>query len=282
MKKTYFILLILYITNYTYAQNELEDEVGETVGIWEIQNGALKTNNSYNDDKGTVYWNYFTTVLPNDLINKYVVRFRLYTDGIQEDLGGFNSMDESNKHWTVEFDVADMDFSNQDPLYIQEYQHTLIHEFGHLICLNASQMQPSDDEYQDDSKGYLTSEGYAIKGSYLDKYITAFWPIDLLNKWDKIDAIKSQNRKGKKLVDFYFDHEEDFVSDYACESPEEDFAESWTFFILDDINVPTNLKEDKVIFFHQFPELVEYRKKIRAKLKILPPNYLKTYMANQD
>ncbi|ANQ48605.1 hypothetical protein MY04_1228 [Flammeovirga sp. MY04] len=283
MKKIYCLtlLFLLSINCSLQAQKELDDEVGETIGIWTINNGGLITNDKYNDKEGKKYWSYIMSVLPHDLINEYVVRFRLYTDGIQDDLGGFNSMSESNKEWTIEFDIADMDLNSENPDYVEDYQHTLIHEFGHLISLNASQMQPTEDEYQDDSKGYLTSEGYAIKGSYMDKYIKAFWGDDILFEWDKIAAIKNENKRVRKLQNFYYKYDNEFVSDYACESPEEDFAESWTFFVLCDISEPKNVKEDKVIFFHQFPELVEYRKKIRSKLKMIPNNYLERYMAKE-
>ncbi|WP_052444472.1 putative zinc-binding metallopeptidase [Flammeovirga sp. OC4] len=271
-----FILLFLSIN--VFAQKK----IGKDVGIWEVQKGEIITGSQYNNTLGVQYWNFINELLPHDLTKEYVHCFRIYTDGEEGDLGGMTLMNESNKDWQLEIDIADLNLEETDESKILDYQHTLIHEFGHLLTLNITQIEPTNDEYQDDTKGYLTSEGYARKDSYLQAFVTQFWPDEILFQWDKIDQMKNQKKKEKRLFDFYLDTPRSFVTDYAAESPEEDIAESWTYFVLDEIKSGNTIKEQKVAFFYNYPELVQYRDEIRTKLKFIPKNYLMSFRVKYE
>ncbi|GAB5524225.1 MAG: hypothetical protein Roseis2KO_20970 [Roseivirga sp.] len=261
----------------------IPQDVGTEVGRWQISLAELKPGNTPQDSLATRYWLQVKSLLPNDLLEEYVTSLRLYTDGPQEDLGGLNQLDESNKYWQLDLDTADINFHNLDSGFVLDYTHTLIHEFGHLLTLNATQVEPTEDMRQDDAKGYLTSEGYARKSSYLGKYVDRFWPMDFLMRWDKIDQIKNESRRADKLYTFYLENSERFVTDYAAENPEEDIAESWAFFVLSDKPVTNELKARKVLFFYQFEELVKMRNSIRSKITSLPTDYLNAYqIANND
>ncbi|AZQ62091.1 hypothetical protein EI427_07505 [Flammeovirga pectinis] len=270
------IYSLLYFITFSFTVVG-QEKVGTEIGLWAIKNGEIILNNNESDVIGIEYWSFITNTLPHEPIKQYITSFRLYTDGIQEDLGGMNSLNENNSEWQIELDVKDTDLSSHDEKVIIDYQHTLIHEFGHVLTLNASQIEPTDDQYQDNEKGYLTSEGYAKKGSYLDQYIKNFWKDDLLFRWDEIDKIRNERRKLKKLYDFYLLNIDQFVTDYAAETPEEDIAEAWTFFVLDTINKSNSIKEDKIMFFSKFPDLVSYREYIRKNLKIIPSDYLNNF-----
>lgn len=95
-----------------------------------------------------------------------------------------------------------------------------------------------------------------------------------MHRWDKIDNKWSQRRRLRLLYRFYLKQQDSFVTDYAAESPEEDISESWTFFVLSDKPRPNSVREKKVLFFYQFPELVKRRKVIRSNLPNIPLNYL--------
>ncbi|NME69883.1 putative zinc-binding metallopeptidase [Flammeovirga aprica] len=271
--KVSFFILCFFISYTTFGQKK----VGKDIGIWTIENGKLIENQTYDNTLGTKYWVFIKNLLPETMLNKYVKRLRIYTDGEEGDLGGMTQMNESNKDWQLEIDIADLSFEETDKKKIIDYQHTLIHEFGHLLTLNNTQVEPSEDEYQDESKGYLTSEGYAKKDSYLGLFVSKFWPNEILFQWDKIDMIRNQRKRENKLFDFYLNAPDMFVTDYAAESPEEDIAESWTYFVMDDIQEKGTLREQKVSFFYAFPELVAYREEIRKKLKYIPEDYLKSF-----
>jgi len=252
------------------------------VSTWSISAGKLAPNNLPTDELGRRYWDKMTKVLPKALLARYITSFRLYTDGPSEDLGGMSPLDDTNTVWEVDLDTADFNLHNTDSVFILDYTHTLIHEFGHLLTLNVEQVEPTEDKRQKDEKGYLTSEGYARKTSYLGQYVKQFWPEDFLNKWDKIDGIRKDSKRLDGFYDFYLNHENRFTTDYAAESPEEDIAESWTFFVLTDKPEASEIKRQKVLFFYQFPELVKLRDHIRSNVDFIPINYLELYMQAKE
>ena len=270
IKNISIIIATLTISINTIAQNE--------IGVWEIKEGTLITNDSLSySSMAQDYFNTINNTLPKDLIDKYVVSLRLFTDGKDGDLGGLNQMNESVYSWQFDLDTADVNIYSKDSIEILDYTHTLIHEYGHLLTLNPSQIELTDDMIQDDNKGYLTSEGYALKDSYLGIFVKQFWDDELLLEWDNIDNKKNENKRVKLLYEFYLSHRDNFVTDYAAESPEEDIAEAWTFFVLSDKPDTNTVKNQKVIFFYQFPELVEYRQKIRLNIKSIPISYLDSF-----
>ncbi|WP_281615222.1 putative zinc-binding metallopeptidase [Flammeovirga sp. SubArs3] len=261
-----FLILLLLPLLQVHAQKK---EIGKTLAVWEINNGSIKLDKgTVEDNKAKVYWEYMKKVLPNEFLDRYVVAFRLYTDGKEEDLGGMSPLDESNKNWQIELDYIDNDLTSNDSSMLEDMDHTIIHEFGHLLSLNIQQVEPTEDKYQDDERGYLTTEGYAKKDSYLGLYVAEFWKGDLLLEWDEI-AMKGSRRRQKFLLGFYDNYQDQFINDYAVESPEEDFAESWSYFILNEKNEATSIKDKKINFFYQFPDLVAYRTEMRQHLKSL-------------
>lgn len=254
-----------------------QEKIGNEIGVWDVKNGKLMANANVNFPVANKYWKQINYLLPSDLISEYVVSLRLFTDGRDEDLGGMNQMNDAVEQWQIDLDTADMRLFSKDSIEILDYTHTLIHEFGHLLSLNSSQVQLTQDEIEDCSKGYLTTEGYAIKGSYLEQFVEKFWNVRLLHEWRTIDRINRESRRVNRLYKFYLKHSDDFLTDYAAESPEEDIAESWTFFVLSDKPLPKSVKHEKVLFFYQFPQLVQYRKHIRSRIEFIPESYVLNY-----
>lgn len=251
---------------------------GTEIGTWQIVNGKIQASNE-SDSLARRYWNFLYDLLPNEPMNKYVVSLRLFTDGKDDALGGMRPLDRTNSRWQINLDTADVNPWTNDSIRRLDCLHTIVHEFGHVLTLNSSQIVITNDQFQDDSKGYLTSEGYAKKESYLNGFVDWFWGNDMLGLWDGIDAMRNERRKALYLQDFYYMYQDRFTTSYAAESPEEDLAESWTFFVLDDKPREQRIKHRKVRFFYQFPELVAYRQAIREKMGLLPVNYLKNYEA---
>ena len=257
--------MLLNISQLANAQHE--------VGVWNIKNGEIETANFEKDVLGVQYWETVSSILPNNLLDEYVVSLRLFSDGRNEDLGGMNQLDETVEFWQIDLDTADMNIFTKDSLKVLDYTHTLIHEFGHLLTLNTSQIELTDEKKEDPDRGYLTIEGYAIKGSYLSLFVNQFWRSNFLQEWDRISSKRNKKKKVDLLYDFYLNNADEFLTDYAAESPEEDIAESWTFFVLSDKPSQNEIKHQKIKFFYQFPELVEYRKEIRANIAFIPNSY---------
>jgi hypothetical protein len=104
--------------------------------------------------------------------------------------------------------------------------------------------------------------------SYINLYVSKFWTESLLYDWDKIkDKDFNEKKLEKKLFQFYKKNKNHFITDYAAESPEEDIAESWTHFVLNDKPLVNNTITDKKIsFFYNFPKLVAIRKEIKNSI----------------
>lgn len=135
----------------------------------------------------------------------------------------------------------------------KKYQlETMIHEFGHLFSLHYSQYESSDQTIETNQDNYLF--GFSDE-SYLKRFYLSFWK-------DVSEAIINETEMEAKMADdFYGANKQNFVSTYASTNPDEDFAESFRYFVftqVEDIN-PQNPADQKILFFYQFPELVGLR-----------------------
>lgn len=275
MKPTIYLSMIFLVISYLLftipACKVMEGEQ------WQINDGVLVLDNHQTDSKATIYWNHISTLLPKEILFKYVRSLKLFTDGKAGELGGMASLNPLNTEWELDIDTVDFNINNKDSIVILDYTHTLIHEFGHLLTLNPEQVVITDDKVQNDNLGYLTQEGYATQSSYLGQFVKQFWENALLEEWDEIERVRANGKRLKLLYDFYLANQQAFVTDYAAESPEEDIAESWTFFVLSDKPKLELVKYKKVNFFYNFPELVKYRQEIRSQLEFVPRDYLENY-----
>ena len=75
-----------------------------------------------------------------------------------------------------------------------------------------------------------------------------------------------ENIDADVAYDFYLQHEEDFVSDYAATNIGEDFAESFMTYVLEDDWSPRTPTGAKLAFFEEYPELAELRDQMRSAL----------------
>lgn len=137
----------------------------------------------------------------------------------------------------------------------------LIHEYGHLLTWNeanfvVSETCPDDQFY---FKPYW--ECYNTD-SYMNLYYHEF-----LKVYDE-QWLHAGNTTVEERLAFYETHKDSFITTYATLNPIEDIAESFSFFMLTPYNdSPQTVAEEKVNFFYQFPELVEYRAFVLKELK---------------
>ena len=61
---------------------------------------------------------------------------------------------------------------------------------------------------------------------------------------------------------FYAEYPDQFISEYAATNPVEDIAESWTEFVMRPKPIGTSIADKKVLFFYEYPELVQIRGEI--------------------
>ncbi len=213
----------------------------------------------------TKIWQYFITIIPlerRQSINHYII----FTDGVGGALASVEQTSDDVKHWMLSVDILD----SKNP---RELTYTLVHEFGHLLTLNANEVTPDkqvlsnpDNKqiYQQAAAScpqYMASNGCSQPDSYINLFFQKFWP-KIYPQWEKINAEKDQKNYLALLGQFYLNYSGQFVSDYAVTSPEEDIAETWARFVLGSKPAGKDIASQKVLFFYGFPELVDLRAQI--------------------
>ncbi|MFV0321374.1 MAG: hypothetical protein ACK5LE_03215 [Alphaproteobacteria bacterium] len=237
----------------------------DVIAFWDIKDGQfIEKPNEPKNDLGKQYWGIYYDIFPQDVIDRYIVSFALISDGIDGDLATVFLKDEkTNKDWVISIDPADTDLNNHNAQYIDSYLETFVHEFAHIISLNYDQVSPTENA---NYKGYANEEGFARKNSYIDLFFMGFWQGKIWQDWDTAYNYASEEERSLAIEELYHNNINNFVTGYAAENPEEDFAETFMFFILKDKPLGYVTKEQKILFFYQFPEFVRYRNHIREQI----------------
>ena len=255
------------LVTYTVTGEQLSDPIFETVPM------ELKQEQ---DDIATQrqIWNYFSALIPEQQ-RGMVSHYSVLTDGKDNLLAAVAQTYSDPSQWVLEVDIADAsDTAN--------LTFTMIHEFGHLLTLNESQVTPSMAvfDYPHDKKilnqevgkcpNYFPGEGCSNSDSYVNHFYQRFWS-DIYAEWSQIDQIDDERDYYEKMNQFYVQYEDRFVSQYATTNPAEDIAESWAYFVLAPKPDKTNIANQKVLFFYEHPELVELRAQILSRLCTIFP-----------
>jgi len=253
---------ITYLVRYTLIGDELKASVFNTVP--KSPEEEQKERAAYEE-----IWKYFTRLIPAKQ-REALKGFSIITDGKYNVLASVNQSSKDPHRWNLNVDIADA-----DPKTILTF--TLLHEYGHLLTLNAEQAaismpvydNPDDEDiYESEASAcpqYFTGEGCSNPDSYINKFFNRFWT-GFYTEWQVIDAETDEDSRFNMLDDFYATYQDQFLTDYAPTSPAEDIAESWTFFLLSPKPEPTSIADEKILFFYEYPELVELRMQILDRI----------------
>lgn len=248
----------VYLVTYYVSGNEIGDPYYETVS-------ADLKDDQEDTDRHQQIWDYFTEIIPVDA-RGVLAEYSIVTDGRDGTLAAVSQTYDDPALWALEVDIAD-----SDDYYNLTF--TLIHEFGHLLTLGPEQVPPSlavfnnpDDEdiyFAEASKcpRYFPGEGCANADSYVNAFYDAFWT-DIHDEWSDINLEEDEDAYYARLDEFYYNYEDQFLTSYAVTNPEEDIAESWTFFVVAPKPAGNTIAEEKILFFYQYPELVQLREEI--------------------
>jgi hypothetical protein len=157
----------------------------------------------------------------------------------------------ANTHWLLALGIGSYIFGD-DNQREQQLMHTSIHEFAHVKTANHQQAYPSQSGC---AQGELDSGQKCFEAdSYMTNFYNTFWEA-ILTEWQMDNEV------------YYQVHQEDFVTGYASSNFFEDFAESFTFFVLEENRRTGNTMADqKVNFFYNFSYWTEIRNTIRENL----------------
>ncbi len=227
-------------------------------------------------EKHRMIWNVFANLIPES--DRNVKEFLVTTDGVGEIGGGVERYSGNIHAWQLFFDVAD---AYPDGVFDEmEVTYTAIHEFGHIVTSNPDQIDMdaemvylSEEDYGEmyDAKQslcapeILVADGCAKYGSYINQFHLKFWT-DIESEWDEMQYIEDDDDFYQQSKLFYEKYQDRFVSVYSSTNIDEDIAESWTAFVLNDRPAGKTISEEKILFFYDYPELMKIREHIRNNL----------------
>lgn len=251
-----------YLVTYTVNGDQLSDPYFEDVS------NDLQDEQDDSASHGFV-WEYFTTLIPADE-RAFIAEYSITTDGVDNTLAAVVQTYNDPEKWALEVDILDISDT-------YNLTFTLVHEFGHLLTLNAEQVPPSirvfnnpdDQDILDRERAacpeYFPGEGCSTSDSYVNAFYDHFW-VNIYDEWDETNYAEDDDTYYEMLDDFYYKYEDQFVSSYAATTLEEDIAESWSFFVLAPKPQPSSIANKKVLFFYEYPELVQLREEILNNL----------------
>jgi hypothetical protein len=219
-------------------------------------------------------WDYFAALIPLEN-RRDLAEFSVMTDGPDNVLAAVAQTYTDPTLWELEVDIAD----SQDYYYLS---YTLVHEFAHLLTLGPDQVLPSEaifnnpennDIYLNEvsaCSNFFPGEGCANSGSYINQYYNQFWA-GIYEEWNAINLEEDDDIYYQRLDDFYYKYQDQFLTDYAATHPAEDIAEAFSFFVFSEMPAGDTIAGQKILFFYNYPELVDLRAHILSNLCLAFP-----------
>lgn len=204
-------------------------------------------------------WRVITTVYPDDaraLISHLVIYDGTTArDPDDRDVSAFvRPVDEGLTSWVLAVDPGFDDSA--------ELADTLVHELGHLLTLNARQV---DITHQDSPTCTTepTSHGCSLPGSIYDEYVHQAWDPAVLDEWWQLYDRSNGELSAAELTRFHQRHADHFVEEYAASDPEEDFAATFAAWCLGR-PAATPPVQRKLAFLDARPELAGMTQRCRV------------------
>jgi len=189
-------------------------------------------------------WSHVGRIIPDDILDD-VADFKVYRKPFSQEYAYVEPMNDAYDQWRFAMNARHPDGIDT------EFYSTIIHEIFHILSLNDNQIVTIWDDGKEFCRRegglLLNREGCVIEGTYLESFYEQFW-------------------EGRN----FSDRQADYVSWYAMESVEEDAAESFTHFVLEDLidsSEIESVRDEKIYFFRQFSDLVTMRNEIRQNIK---------------
>jgi hypothetical protein len=145
-----------------------------------------------------------------------------------------------------------------------EAQLTMAHEFSHVFTALPSQIDRTDEAF-DNCSTYFSGEGCYTEDSIMYQWITEFWDNGLIDQIDP-DA-EATGESGQARCDA----DAGFFGAYAASNPEEDFAESFSAYVFA-IATLSPEQQARIDWIANQPGLAEYRERAVAAGIETPPN----------
>lgn len=212
------------------------------------------------DERITDAWNALSTITPQEQLADLGLfgGFESTEDGDEVTLAFVNTLDADGTLFQMSVNLASYD---EDP---GEAQLTMAHEFSHVFTALPSQIDRTD-EAVDDCSTYFNGEGCYAEDSIMYRWILEFWGDGLIDQIDPYDEATGEAGQAR------CDADAGFFGPYAASNPEEDFAESFSAYVLD-IETFTDEQRERTEWIGAQPGLAEFRQRAAAAGIESPPS----------
>lgn len=216
--------------------------VSNVLGSYTVTDGEA----TITDEKHSAVWTYLCGILPKEARMK-IAKFNLFTDGYSNILAYTATMDNEdgstdNTKFAINIDYYDVYDENGDKRDWSKLTYTILHEYGHVLLEDDTQIDLSKAEDIHDVNGF-------IDGSFRKNFYNQFWK----NIEDTI-------------TNDYEENPTNYVTQYAANYFHEDIADTFAIFVLSDKPQGSTVAEDKVRFFWDYENMTILRSKIRKNL----------------
>lgn len=195
-------------------------------------------------------WSLTKDVVPQSHRN-YMNEFMIYNGEITGSAGYVYDTAPDLSTWQMGLAINYADDQN-------ELLYTIIHEFGHILTLNNTQLDSSISS--GNCSNYFPGEGCAKAAAFINKLYNLGWA-DIWSEYQQAQGSSSA------MQSFYNQYQDRFVTNYAATNPGEDIAEVFaTFVTMVERPAGNTIAERKILFMYDEPELVQLRDYIRGNL----------------
>lgn len=228
-----------------HPMTDEDDEFGTIIIYDVLTDGTLSPQA---DGLTAEVWDTFTRVATIQFAAEVMLKYQVGDAPASDTLAYVYEDYDNPKLWVLAANLATSE--DQEQLIA-----TLIHEYAHILTLNQQQM----DGEAERCNSLELDEGCPADESMLRAFSDEFWAAY------GNSAPDIGNSDENVAYDFYLEHEDDFVTDYAATNVVEDIAETFMTFVLEDYAGGDSVIARKLAFFQDYPEMVAIRERIRAE-----------------
>lgn len=222
--------------------NSYSAGIGNALATYPVVSGDAIIEN----EKYASVWNYICNIISQELRLK-IAEFNIFTDGHSNILAYAATMNDAsgevdNTRFSINIDYYDVFDENGNKLDWSKLTYTILHEYGHIVLEDETQINLSSGEDIHDVNTF-------VGGSFRERFYNQFWK-DI----------------GTVGFDDYVQNPNNYVTEYSSNYFHEDIADTFALFVLGDKPLGTTVAENKILFFWNDSDMVELRNELRKNI----------------
>ena len=219
--------------------------ITNVLASYPVENGQAKIANPQHAS----VWEYLCSILPTQARSK-IAGYNLFTDGYSNVLAYTSPITAedgtvNNTRFSISIDYYDVYDENGVPRDWSKLTYTILHEYGHVLLEDETQVNLSVGRDTHDPAGF-------VPGSFRARFYDTFWR--------QIDTGTGVNDYEKNPTHY--------VSRYGANYFHEDIADTFAVFVLGAEPEGDTIAEQKLRFFWKDKDMVTLRAAIRKNLAL--------------